>query len=138
MDGRQHRGAEGEGGGGTTLTGLPVPGLNGDLSRADGLAATGTRWEPVAGMAMGGRIPATMRREPVQGRAAPRLRGQVCPENSGGVVQMALHPVTAGGAVDAASRAGTRTEVTGTGQACGPHLHTAAVTRPMAGQRPPW
>ncbi|MCA3488072.1 MAG: hypothetical protein IOD05_14530 [Rhodobacter sp.] len=120
MDGRQHRGAEGEGGGGTTLTGLPVPGLNGDLSRADGLAATGALWEPV------------------QGRAAPRLQGQVRLENSGGVVQVALELAPAGGAVDAASRAGTRTEVTGTGQACGPHLHTAAVTRPMAGQRPPW
>jgi len=138
VDGRQHRGAEGEGGGGTTLTGLPVPGLNGDLSRADGLAATGARWEPVAGTAMGGRIPATMRREPVQGRAALRLQGQVRLQDSGGVVQVALELAPAGGAVDAACRAGTGTEVTGTGDPCGLHLRTAAVTRPMAGQRPPW
>ena len=75
--------------------------------------------------------------ETVQGRAAPRLQGQVRLENSGGVVQMALHPAPAGGAVDAAWRAGTGTEVTGTGDPCGLHLRTAAVTRPMAGQRPP-
>ena len=53
MDGRQHRGAEGEGGGETAMTGLPVPDVIDDLSRADSLAATGTRWEPFTDTMMG-------------------------------------------------------------------------------------
>ncbi len=56
-------------------------------------------------------------RQTVQGRAALRLRGQVRLENNGGFLQVALHPAPAGWAVDAACRAGTGTEVTGTGQA---------------------
>ena len=120
------------------MTGLPVPDLIDVPGRTDGLAAPGTRWEPVTDTATDGASPGLLAREPVQGRTAPRLQGRVRLENSGGVVQVARHPAPAGGAVDAASRAGTRTEVTGTGQACGPHLHTAPTTQPMAGQRPPW
>jgi hypothetical protein len=36
------RDAEGEGGGATAMTGLPVPDVIDALSRADGLVATGT------------------------------------------------------------------------------------------------
>lgn len=125
---------------GSAQTGLAdcASALIDDLSRDDGRAATGTAWEVILDGVMGGESTGRLTRETVQGRAALRLQGQVRLQDSGGFVQVALELAPAGGAVDAACRAGTGTEVTGTGQACGPHLHTAAVTRPLAGQRPPW
>ncbi|MCA3452176.1 MAG: hypothetical protein INF92_17835 [Rhodobacter sp.] len=58
------------------MTGLPVPDVIDDLSRADGLAVTGTRWEPVTDTVMGGRSAAVIRREPVRGhRMRPAGRG---------------------------------------------------------------
>lgn len=59
------------------MTGLPEPDLIDDPGRTDGLAATGTRWEPVTDTATDRASPGLLARETVQGRAALRLRGQV-------------------------------------------------------------
>ena len=114
---------------------MTAPGLIDDLSRADGLAATGTRWEVIADTVMGGRSAATLRREPVRGRMALRLQGAVSLENNGGFVQMALDLAPGGGAVDASGWAGIEIEVTGNGEAYGLHLRTTAVTRPWQSWR---
>jgi hypothetical protein len=106
-----------------------------DLSRKDGLAATGTRWELITDGVMGGRSNGLLRREVVQGRPAWHLTGAVSLENNGGFVQMALDLAPGGGAVDASAWTGIEIAVCGNGETYTMHLRSTAVTRPWQSWR---
>ena len=78
-----------------------APALIDDLTRPDGFAATGTRWELVTDGVMGGLSSGTLRPEMWAARPALRMQGEVSLANNGGFVQMALDLSPGGGAVDA-------------------------------------
>ena len=106
-----------------------------DLTRDDGLAATGTVWEVISDAVMGGVSFGRLTRDSVQGRAALRLQGQVRLENNGGFVQMALDLAPGGGAVDASGWTGIELEVCGNAENYALHLRTTAATRPWQSWR---
>lgn len=117
------------------MTAPSATGLIDDLSRDDGLAATGTAWEVISDAVMGGVSSGTLTRDTVQGRPALRLQGQVRLENNGGFVQMALDLAPGGGPVDASGWTGIELEVFGNAEPYALHLRTTAATRPWQSWR---
>jgi hypothetical protein len=106
-----------------------------DMSRPDGLAATGTQWDLVTDGVMGGLSGGTLRRETVEGRRALRMQGDVSLANNGGFIQMAIDLSPGGGPVDAGRSAGIEITVAGNGEGYGMHLRTTAITRPWQSWR---
>lgn len=95
----------------------------------------GGGWALVADRVMGGLSTGTLRREPVCGRPALRLTGQVSLANNGGFLQMARDLAPPGGLLDARGWDGIAIEVCGNGEAYGLHLRSDATTRPWQSWR---
>ncbi|QFT57332.1 Complex I intermediate-associated protein 30 (CIA30) [Sulfitobacter sp. THAF37] len=87
-------------------------------------------WEFVADTVMGGVSTGHARREPVAGRDAMRLTGDVSLENDGGFVQMAFDLQPDGGGFDASGWNAIALEVRGNGGAYDLRLRTEDLTRP--------
>jgi hypothetical protein len=98
-------------------------------------ASIGTRWELIADRVMGGVSAGEMTREPVGGRPALRMRGDVSLENNGGFVQVALDLAPDGGTVDAQEWTGIEIDVFGNDERYNLHLRTADVVRPWQSYR---
>jgi hypothetical protein len=92
-------------------------------------------WELIVDGVMGGRSTGTLRREPVAGRPAVHLQGEVSLENNGGFVQMALDLRSDGGVVDAGAWHGLALDVRGNDEIYNLHLRTADVVRPWQSYR---
>ena len=82
----------------------------------DRMSALGTFWRGFTDQVMGGVSTAASPMETIEGRRAPRLVGEVSPENNGGFVQMALPLTGSGHPLDASAYRGIR--VTGRAGAC--------------------
>jgi Complex I intermediate-associated protein 30 (CIA30) len=97
-----------------------------DRSTGTAAASGGGCWRFVADTVMGGVSTGTMSVEPVDGRPALRLRGQVSLANNGGFIQIALdlpaRPASPWRAVEL--------DVVGDGRRYGLHLRTTGMTRP--------
>lgn len=93
-----------------------------DLSRRFPEATNGARWELLSDRVMGGVSSGRLTLEPVSGRLAIRLQGEVSLENNGGFIQMALDLNPSGKAVDCRHFAGLEIEVSGNGETYGLHL----------------
>jgi hypothetical protein len=106
-----------------------------DLSREPPIAAIGSSWQFLTDQVMGGVSQGTMVREPVAGRAAIRMRGEVSLENNGGFVQIALDLLPDGKVLDASAWSGIEIDVFGAGERYGVHLRTDALTRPWQSYR---
>jgi hypothetical protein len=106
-----------------------------DLSREPPIAAIGSSWQILTDQVMGGVSQGTMVREPVAGRAAIRMRGEVSLENNGGFVQIALDLLPDGKVLDASAWSGIEIDVFGAGELYGVHLRTDALTRPWQSYR---
>ncbi len=94
-----------------------------------------TDWELIVDVVMGGRSTGTLRREPVAGRPAVHLQGEVSLENNGGFVQMALDLRPDGGIVDAGGWHGLALDVRGNDETYNLHLRTTDVVRPWQSYR---
>lgn len=112
-----------------------TPTIIDDLSRDFPEAAIGTRWELLSDRVMGGVSSGRLSREPVAGRMANRMQGDVSLENNGGFIQMALDLSPAGSPVDCRAYEGLEIEVAGNGEIYGLHLRTADLTRPWQSYR---
>ena len=106
-----------------------------DLSRDTPLSTIGTRWQLFTDRVMGGVSNGTMFREPVAGRPAIRMRGDVSLENNGGFVQIALDLAPDGRAVDVSAWSGLELDVFGNGEEYSVHLRTSDLTRPWQSYR---
>jgi len=106
-----------------------------DLSREAPMASLGTAWQLLTDRVMGGISEARMSREPVAGRAAIRMRGEVRLENNGGFVQIALDLAPDGAALDATPWRGIALDVWGAEQEYGLHLRTPDLARPWQSYR---
>lgn len=114
---------------------MVTPAIIDDLSRAPPMAAIGTHWQLLTDQVMGGVSKGTMVRDVISGRPAIRLRGNVCLENNGGFVQIALDFASDGGFVDAGAWGGIALDVFGNGEEYAVHLRTDALTRPWQSYR---
>lgn len=113
---------------------MPLPVID-DLSREFPEAASGARWDLVSDRVMGGVSSGRITREPVLGRMANRMTGEVSLENNGGFIQMALDLDPSGAAVDCRTWTGFEIEVAGNGETYGLHLRTSGLTRPWQSYR---
>ena len=93
-------------------------------------ALNGATWEVVTDGVMGGVSRASLRAEPVAGRQALHLVGEVSLEHGGGFVQCALNLANPGEACDARDCAGIELTVFGNGETYGLHLRTTANRQP--------
>ena len=98
-------------------------------------SARGTDWALISDGVMGGLSSGRLTAEPVAGRPALHLTGQVSLENDGGFLQMALDLAPGGGPVDASGFAGVELDVAGPPETYGLHLRTAELTRPWQSYR---
>jgi len=98
-------------------------------------ATIGTGWELVSDRVMGGVSSGSLSREPVGGRNALRLTGNVSLDNNGGFVQAALDLAPDGKTIDAGSWTGIELDVFGNGERYNLHLRTADVVRPWQSYR---
>ncbi|MFO7477759.1 MAG: CIA30 family protein [Methyloceanibacter sp.] len=76
-----------------------------------------------------------MIREPVAGRPAVRMRGEVSLENNGGFVQMSLDLSADGKAMDCSGWRGIEIDVFGNGEDYSVHLRTEDLSRPWQSYR---
>lgn len=106
-----------------------------DLRHPHPRATIGTDWELVSDRVMGGVSFGTLRRDPVQGRLALHLKGDVRLENNGGFLQAALDLAEDSATVDASGFTGIALDVLGNGETYNIHLRTADVTRPWQSYR---
>ena len=106
-----------------------------DLSGRFPEATNGARWELLSDRVMGGVSAGRLSLEPVAGRMAIRLQGDVSLENNGGFIQMALDLDPMGGSVDCRGYEGLEIEVSGNGETYGLHLRTADLSRPWQSYR---
>ena len=106
-----------------------------DLSGRFPEATNGARWELLSDRVMGGVSAGRLSLEPVAGRMAIRLQGDVSLENNGGFIQMALDLDPMGGSVDCRGYEGLEIEVSGNGETYGLHLRTADLGRPWQSYR---
>ncbi|WP_099826357.1 CIA30 family protein [Oceaniglobus indicus] len=88
------------------------------------------KWEYVADTVMGGVSRGRLTDEPVSGRPAHRLTGDVSLENDGGFVQMAFDLCPDGGAFDASAFDGVEIDVIGNGEHYDLRLRTTDLVRP--------
>ncbi|MEB3329794.1 MAG: CIA30 family protein [Candidatus Sericytochromatia bacterium] len=100
------------------------PMLLDDFDTLDARSALGTTWQGFSDTVMGGRSTFRLTFEPVRGKPALRLRGEVSLENRGGFIQAAL-PLAAGGALDASGYQGVRVIVSGRPGSYAIHLRTS-------------
>jgi len=91
-------------------------------------------WEMVSDQVMGGISDGKLTHEPLQGRYALRLTGQVSTQNNGGFLQMARDLGDADG-MDARGYSGVQLDVLGNGETYNIHLRTKDVTRPWQSYR---
>lgn len=98
-------------------------------------ALNGATWELVTVGVMGGVSRASLRAEPVAGRQALHLVGEVRLEHGGGFVQCALNLADPGQAFDASAHAGVELTVLGNGETYGLHLRTTANRQPWESWR---
>ena len=101
-----------------------------DFAREDRVSALGTSWRMFTDQVMGGVSTAALRFEPVAGRRALRLTGDVSLENNGGFVQAALPLAPNGAPMDVSSFRGIRLLVSGNGETYHIHLRTAETRLP--------
>ena len=106
-----------------------------DLSGRFPEATNGARWELLSDRVMGGVSAGRLSLEPVAGRMAIRLQGDVSLENNGGFIQMALDLDSMGGSVDCRGYEGLEIEVSGNEETYGLHLRTADLGRPWQSYR---
>ncbi len=106
-----------------------------DLSGRFPEATNGARWELLSDRVMGGVSAGRLSLEPVAGRMAIRLQGDVSLENNGGFIQMALDLDPMGGSVDCRGYEGLEIAVSGNGETYGLHLRTADLGRPWQSYR---
>lgn len=106
-----------------------------DLSRLHPEAANGSRWALFTDGVMGGVSRGVMTREPVAGRSALRMRGDVSLDNNGGFVQIALDLDAGARPFDASGFVGIELEVCGPAESYGLHLRTPDLTRPWQSYR---
>lgn len=106
-----------------------------DLSREPPKATIGTDWRLFTDRVMGGVSDGTMIREPVAGRPAVRMRGEVSLENNGGFVQMSLDLSADGKAMDCSGWRGIEIDVFGNGEDYSVHLRTEDLSRPWQSYR---
>ena len=112
-----------------------LPHVIDDLSREFPEATIGTRWELLSDRVMGGISSGRLSREPVAGRMANRMRGEVSLANNGGFIQMALDLDRMGVPVDCRTWQGIEIDVAGNGEDYGLHLRTVDLTRPWQSYR---
>lgn len=84
---------------------------------------------------MGGVSVGELTVEPVAGRRALRMRGEVSLANDGGFVQMSLDLVPGGGTFDARAWTGLELDVHGNDETYGLHLRTVDLSRPWQSYR---
>ena len=106
-----------------------------DMSLDVPRASNGARWELLSDRVMGGISSGRLTREPVAGRKAIRLQGEVSLENNGGFIQMALDLDPSGAAIDCRAFTGIEIEVAGNDETYGLHLRTTALERPWQSYR---
>ena len=114
---------------------MTLPSVIDDLSGRFPEATNGARWELLSDRVMGGVSAGRLSLEPVTGRMAIRLQGNVSLENNGGFIQMALDLDPMGGSVDCRGYEGLEIEVSGNGETYGLHLRTADLSRPWQSYR---
>jgi hypothetical protein len=95
-----------------------------DFDTLDARSALGTTWQGFSDAVMGGRSTYKLTFEPVRGKPALRLRGEVSLENRGGFIQAAL-PLAVGGVLDAGAYQGVRVIASGSPGSYAIHLRTA-------------
>ncbi len=106
-----------------------------DFEKIHPLANNGARWQIFTDQVMGGVSRGTLTRESIAGRAAIRMRGNVCLEHNGGFVQMGLDLASDSGLLDAGLFEGVEMDVLGNGESYGVHLRTGDMTRPWQSYR---
>jgi hypothetical protein len=95
-----------------------------DFDTLDARSPLGTSWQGFTDAVMGGRSTCQLTFEPVRGKPALRLRGEVSLENRGGFIQAAL-PLSTTGAVDASAYQGVRVIASGRPGSYAIHLRTS-------------
>lgn len=113
---------------------MPFPVID-DLTRNFPEASIGSSWELLSDRVMGGVSTGRLTREPVAGRMANRMRGDVSLANNGGFIQMALDLDPSGRAAGCQGYSGIEVDVWGNGEVYGLHLRTAQLSRPWQSYR---
>ncbi|MBT6274306.1 MAG: CIA30 family protein [Chromatiales bacterium] len=100
-----------------------------DFSREDMMSALQTNWRPVSDRVMGGISQAGLGYDRHLGRGCLHLHGDVCLDNDGGFIQMALDLASDGDVIDAGAFRGVCLHVLGNDERYSVHLRTDALTR---------
>ena len=112
------------------------------MSRDSTIAAAATElvfsnagWTGFSDRVMGGVSRETVSREVMDGETCVRLTGDVCLDNNGGFIQMAIDLAPDAGTLDASHFQGVQLRVRGNGEWYGAHLRTADAVRPWESYR---
>jgi hypothetical protein len=108
---------------------LPPHLLLEDFGRDDLVSTFATRWHGFSDRVMGGVSRETVVLAEIHGQRCLRLTGDVCLDNDGGFVQMALDLAQGGATLDASAYRGLSLEVCGNGEQYGLHLRTTDCVR---------
>ena len=100
-----------------------------DFGRDDLVSTFASRWHGFSDRVMGGVSRATMIPAEIHGRRFLRLSGDVCLDNDGGFIQMALDLAQGGATLDGSAYRGLSFEISGNGEQYGLHLRTTDCVR---------
>lgn len=92
-------------------------------------------WRGFSDRVMGGVSRENVSRDVIDGQPCMRLTGDVCLDNNGGFIQMAMDLASEGETLDASSFRGVLLHVRGNGETYGAHLRTIDAVRPWQSYR---
>jgi len=106
-----------------------------DFGRDDLISEFATRWRGFSDRVMGGVSQENVALTEIHGRRCLRLTGDVCLDNDGGFIQMALDLAPDGATLDGSTFRGLLVEIWGNRETYGLHLRTADCIRPWQSYR---